>query len=111
MNSEDGVTHVTPADGNVFADLGFDEPEARDLQARSRAIIEEKLAIKISLMEELHAWKKREKLKQAEAAVILGISRPRVSDVMRKQTQNFTIDALADMIMRTGRKVHVSIGS
>ena len=66
MNSEDGVTHVTPADGNVFADLGFDEQEARDLQARSRAIIEEKLAIKISLMEELHAWKKREKLKQGK---------------------------------------------
>lgn len=111
MKSEDGVAHVTPADGNVFADLGFDEREARDLQARSRAIIEEKLAIKISLMEELDAWIRRENLKQAEAALILGVTRPRVSDVMRKKTQKFTIDALADMIMRTGRKLNVSIGS
>ena len=110
MTIKDGITHVTPADGNVFADLGFDADQARDLQARSRAIIDEKLAIKVSLMDALTAWIKREKLRQADAAAILGVSRPRVSDIVKKKTQNFTIDALADMAMRTGQKVQVSIG-
>lgn len=111
MNSEHGVRHITPADGNVFADLGFDAEEARALRQRSQDIIAEKLAIKISLMETLADWIKRENLKQTEAAVILGVSRPRVSDMVQKKTQNFTIDALTDMAMRTGHKVRVSIGS
>lgn len=110
MKSENGVTHITPADGNVFADLGFDADEAIALQNRSQEIIDEKMAIKVTLMESLADWIKRENLKQAEAAVILGVSRPRVSDVVKKKTQKFTIDALTDMAMRTGRQVSFSIG-
>tara|TARA_R110002020_G_scaffold133253_2_gene297362 strand:+ start:171 stop:506 length:336 start_codon:yes stop_codon:yes gene_type:complete len=111
MKVETGVTHITPADGNVFADLGFEADEAIALQKRSQEIIDEKLAIKVSLMEALSEWIRKEKLKQAEAAVILGVSRPRVSDVVKKKTQKFTIDALTDMAMRTGQKVNFSIGA
>ena len=110
MKFENSVTRITAADGNVFADLGFDAREAVDLQTWSQAIIDEKLAIKVTLMEALYAWIKREKLKQSEAAVILGVSRPRVSDVVKKKSQKFTIDALADMTMRTGQKVQILIG-
>jgi len=53
MKVETGVTHITPADGNVFADLGFEADEAIALQKRSQEIIDEKLAIKVSLMEAL----------------------------------------------------------
>lgn len=111
MKVENGVTHITPADGNVFADLGFVADEAIALQKRSQEIIDEKLAIKVSFMEALSEWIRKEKLKQAEAAVILGVSRPRVSDVVKKKTQKFTIDALTDMAMRTGQKVNFSIGA
>ena len=51
MKLENNVTYITPADGNIFADLGFDKDEAFVLQARSQAIIDEKLAIKVSLVE------------------------------------------------------------
>ena len=34
-----GSRHVTPAGGNVFADLGFSADEARQLQAQSNAEI------------------------------------------------------------------------
>lgn len=111
MKMGNGVTHITPADGNVFADLGFEADEAIALQKRSQEIIDEKMAIKISLMETLADWIKREKLKQAEAAVILGVTRPRVSDVVKKKTQKFTIDALTDMTMRTGRTVTFSVSA
>jgi hypothetical protein len=39
-------THITPAGGNVFADLGFTPEEATQLQAESKRIIVEKLACK-----------------------------------------------------------------
>lgn len=32
-----GPSHVTPADGNIFADLGFPEPEASQLLAEAEA--------------------------------------------------------------------------
>jgi predicted XRE-type DNA-binding protein len=101
--------HITPAGGNVFADLGFEPEEAAALQAESKRIISEKLAIKESLMAELAGWIDEKNLKQAEAARILGVTRPRVSDVISKKSIKFTIDALVDMLARTGKHVHLSV--
>lgn len=101
--------HITPVGGNVFADLGFDPKEAAALKAESDRIISEKLAIKESLMSELAGWIEEKHLKQAEAAEILGVTRPRVSDVINKKTIKFTIDALVDMLARTGRHVQLSV--
>jgi len=42
-------------------------------------------------------------LKQAEAAEILMVSRPRVSDVVNKKTAKFTIDTLVEMLSRVGK--------
>lgn len=41
--------HITPADGNVFADLGFEPEEAAALKAESQRIIADTVAIKVSL--------------------------------------------------------------
>lgn len=48
-------------------------------------------------------------LKQAEAAEILIVPRPRVSDVVNKKTSKFTIDALVGMLSRIGRPVTLSV--
>lgn len=53
MNTEAQSTHITPVEGNVFADLGFTPEEAAQLLAKSERIILEKLAIKDSLKTEL----------------------------------------------------------
>jgi predicted XRE-type DNA-binding protein len=106
---ETGSSHITPADGNVFADLGFEPEEAAALLAESNRLISEKLAIKNSLMTELAGWIELKKLKQSEAAEILGVTRPRVSDVVNKKAVKFTIDALVDMLARTGRHVQFSV--
>jgi hypothetical protein len=45
MTIRTDTAHVTPAGGNVFTDLGFDDDEAAVLQAQSRRLIAEKLAI------------------------------------------------------------------
>lgn len=109
MSIETKSMHTTPTGGNVFADLGFDPEEAVALQADSKRIISEKLAIKESLMSELAEWINEKKLKQIEAAQILGITRPRVSDVINKKSIKFTIDALVDMLARTGKHVQLSV--
>ncbi len=109
MSIDTKSTHITPVGGNVFADLGFEPEEAATLKAQSQRIISEKLAIKNSLMTELAGWIDEKKLKQAEAAEILGVTRPRVSDVVNKKALKFTIDALVDMLARTGKHVHLSV--
>lgn len=100
---------ITPTGGNVFADLGFEPAEAQALQAQSQRIISDKIAIKEKLMGELALWMATENLKQADAAQILGVTRPRVSDMINKKTPKFTIDALVDMLARTGKRVMFSI--
>ena len=102
-------SHKTPSGGNVFADLGFEPKQAEALQRQSKRIISEKLAIKESLMTELAMWIDQNNLKQVQAAQILGVTRPRISDVIHKKTVKFTIDALVDMLARTGKQVRVSV--
>ena len=95
MNTE--IWHVTPVGGNVFEDLGFPPAEAA------------KLKIKAQLMRELGDWIQENHLKQEEAAKLLHVSRPRVSDVMRGKVGKFTIDALIDMLQCTGRRVGLTV--
>lgn len=109
MSIDTGSRHITPAGGNIFADLGFEPEEAAALLAESDRIISEKLAIKEQLMTEITGWIVASKLKQVEAAKILGITRPRVSDVVHKKSVKFTIDALVDMLTRTGKQVMLSV--
>ena len=61
-------------------------------------------------MGELVSWIKDSHLKQGEAAEILHVTRPRVSDVVNKKAGKFTIDALVDMLARIGKSVRVLIG-
>jgi predicted XRE-type DNA-binding protein len=101
--------HVTPVGANIFADLGFEPTEAAKLLEASNRIISEKLSIKESLMTELAAWIEEKDLRQADAARILGVTRPRVSDVVNKKSIKFTIDSLVDMLARTGMHVQLSV--
>lgn len=109
MSIDTESRHITPAGGNIFADLGFEPEEAATLKAESDQIIAKKIAIKESLMTEIAGWIEEKNLKQVEAAKILGVTRPRVSDVVHKKSVKFTIDALFDMLTRTGKQVMVSV--
>ena len=98
MNSIDtSITHITSEKDNVFADLGFSPEEVS------------KLKIKAQLMCQLSEWIKEKQLKQEEASHLLHVTRPRVSDIMRGKAGKFTIDALVDMLERTGKHVTVQV--
>lgn len=103
------IRHVTPAGGNVFLDLGFDTEEADRLKAEADHIITIKIAIRESLMTEVASWIKSKGMTQAEAAQVLGVTRPRVSDIINKKWTNFTIDALVDMLARAGKQIQLNI--
>jgi predicted XRE-type DNA-binding protein len=104
------VRHVTKPGANLFAELGFSPEDAKRYQAESRERIDHTLALKEQLMGELASWIKDSHLKQGDAAEILHVTRPRVSDVVNKKTSKFTIDALVDMLARVGKPVKVVIG-
>ena len=109
MKRNSKLGHITPAGANIFAELGFEPDEAAKLLSESNKIISEKLVIKEALMTELAVWIEEKDLKQADAAQILGVTRPRVSDVINKKSIKFTIDALVDMLARAGKHVQLSV--
>ncbi len=86
---------VTRSSGNVFRDLGFPPDKAEHLLVRADLMIR--------LEKELGS----RGLKQAEAAKLLGITQPRVSDLLRGRVELFSADALIDMLARLGIKVRV----
>lgn len=103
------IRHTTAPDANLFTDLGFGPDEAARLQAQADIEISAALAIKEQLMTEVTIWIKENHLKQQQAAEILHITRPRVSDLVNRRTRRFTVDALVNMLARTGRSVRVEV--
>jgi predicted XRE-type DNA-binding protein len=110
MKIDTEIRHVTKPGANLFLELGFPPDEAKRLQTASRKQIDDARILKRQLMEELSIWIARHHLKQAEAAEILMVSRPRVSDVVNKKTAKFTIDTLVEMLSRIGKPVRLVIG-
>lgn len=74
--------------GNVFADLGFPPEEAAHLLIRS------------DLMGQLRALIAARGLTQNAAAKALGVTQPRVSDLVRGRIELFSIDTLVEMLTR-----------
>ncbi len=110
MSIDTEIRHVTKAGANIFLELGFEPEEAEQFHAQSQQQINNTLALKEQLMTELATWIMDNHLKQAEAAEILNVSRPRVSDLVNKKASKFTFDTLLNMLNRVGKSVHLVIG-
>jgi predicted XRE-type DNA-binding protein len=76
--------------GNVFRDLGFSSDEADHLRIRSELMAKVQKVIMAG------------GLKQAEAAELLGVTQPRVSDLMRGRVDLFNVETLIDMLSKLG---------
>jgi len=110
MTIDTKIRHVTQPGANLFLELGFSAAEAKRLHAASQKQINDTRLLKEQLMTELSTWIEQHQLKQSEAAEILMVSRPRVSDVVNKKTTKFTIDTLVEMLSRIGKPVRLAIG-
>ena len=109
MKIDTEIRHVTKPGANLFLELGFSPAEARRLQAASRKQINDTKRLKEQLMTELATWIEKHRLKQADAAEVLMVSRPRVSDVVNKKVSKFTIDTLVEMLSRIGKPVKLTV--
>jgi predicted XRE-type DNA-binding protein len=110
MTIDTEIRHVTKSGANLFLELGFPAKEAKRLHAASQKQINDIQFLKEQLMSEIADWIAQHHLKQAEAAAILMVSRPRVSDVVNKKTAKFTIDTLVEMLSRVGKSVKLAVG-
>ena len=90
---------ITRSSGNVFSDLGFPSEEAEYLKIRSTLMIHLRKTIEAKGM------------KQAEAAKLLGVTQPRVSDIYKGKIHLFSIDTLVDMLSRAGIHIKLVVGS
>ena len=101
---------MTKPGAKLFRELGFGPDEAQRFQAESQQQINDTKVLKEQLMVELSKWITDNHLKQADAAEILMVSRPRVSDVVNMKAGKFTIDTLVNMLSRVGKPVRLAIG-
>ncbi len=90
---------LTRSSGNVFRDLGFASEEAEHLEIRA------------DLMIYIEKTIKSRGLKQAEAAKIMRVTQPRVSDLLRGRIDLFSTDTLIDMLARLGVRVRLVVRS
>lgn len=81
--------------GNVFADLGLADAE--------------KLKIKTGLVVEIRKAMRTRGLTQQEAAKRMGITQPKVSDMMRGDFTNLSERKLMDCLTRLGYDIEISV--
>src|SRR6266851_9626470 len=92
-------TRMQRSTGSVFRDLGFGPEEAASLKIRA------------DLMIEIERLMKRRRLTQAAAAKLLGVTQPRVSDLVRGKIDLFSIDTLVDMLTHAGVKIKITLAA
>ena len=52
---------------------------------------------------------REQRLTQARAAKLFGVTQPRISDLMRGKIDRFSIDSLIEMLSRAGIEVTISV--
>lgn len=83
--------------GNVFADLGFSADDAQNLLLRSQT------------MAALVNWYVASGLTQAQAAKALGVTQPRLNQLLKGKINEFSLDALVNIATRAGMRVGLTI--
>ena len=86
---------VTPADGNIFETLGF--PDAEELKAKAELVIQI-----VQIIEERG-------LKQVEAAEIMGVDQPKVSQLVHGKLDGFSMERLYRFLNALGMDIEIVV--
>jgi predicted XRE-type DNA-binding protein len=86
---------VTPSCGNVFADLGLENPE--ELLQKSKLVV----AIQDAMVDR--------GLNQSRAAKLMNVNQPDLSKLLRGRTTSFTLDRLFGMLNALGSDVEITV--
>lgn len=82
---------------SVFDALADTSAEAANMTARADVLL--------AIRERVKAWN----LTQEDAAARLGVTRPRLNDLMRGKLDKFSLDALVNIAAAAGFKLHIEI--
>jgi predicted XRE-type DNA-binding protein len=85
----------TPGSDNVFRDLGFPDEEAENLLLRAE------------LMSQVREVAKG--YTQQQAANMLGITQPRLNQLLKGKITLFSLDALVNMLAKAGLRVSMKV--
>jgi predicted XRE-type DNA-binding protein len=88
-------TRVEKSSGNVFADLGLPDAEERLAKADMALAIARELA--------------ERGLRQGEAADLLGVAQPDISNLTRGRLAGYSLERLARLLNRLGRDVEIRV--
>lgn len=88
---------IIKGSANIFSDLGFDVEEAQNLLLRSQTMIA------------ISKWFEDSGLTQATAAKTLGLTQPRLNQLLKGKIGEFSLDALVNMATRAGMRVGLTI--
>lgn len=88
---------LTRGSGNVFLDLGFSKDEAENLKLRAELMMKIEDYFRVSGMTQVGAAKR------------LGLSQPRLNDLLRGKIDKFSLDALVNMLAKAGMRIEVKV--
>lgn len=89
------MTDIEQGSGNVYADIGVADP--------GQMLVKAQLAAKIgSILKARH-------LTQAQAAEILGVPQPKVSDMLRGKFRGISETKMIECLARLGRDVQIVV--
>lgn len=86
---------VEMGSGNVYADLGYDDAE--------------EMLIKAKLVTEIAEIIKRKGFTQIQAAALLGLTQPKLSNLLRGQFRGISERRLMDCLTKLGRDVQIVV--
>ena len=70
----------------------------------------EKMKLRSSLMIALKSHILAERLTQSQAAKLLGVTQPRISDLMRGKITVFALESLVNMVVLAGLRIEMHVG-
>ena len=92
---KDRTPHYEIGSGNVFEDLGFEQPETHRTKAALSILIEKAI--------------EERGLTQTQAARIMGVAQPDVSRLVRGRVEEFSVERLMTLITRLDRDVEIVV--
>ena len=95
VKKRDAKIPVIESSGNVFADLGFAEPEEELTKAQLAAHIRQVI--------------KRRRLTQVEAARVIEVDQPKISALLNGRLANFSSDRLMRFLNALGQDVEIVV--
>ena len=95
--NEDLENTVTRGSENVYADLGYENPE--------------EMLLKAELVRLLSKAIKAKGLNQYQAAEVLGIDQPKVSALVRGQFRGYSLERLFKYLNALGQDIAISIST